>query len=200
MIIAHLPSGYLMAVALLRRIRRVKPSAVVAAGIAGAGAPDLDMFYFHFVDHGKVHHHQYLTHWPVLWLALLAAALLWNRWHASRAALLLGIFALGGVLHLVLDTLVGDVWWLMPWVNEPYAFFTVTARHQPWWLNFLLHWSFAVELAICAWAALLYRARRRSRNASPDTCHVCGAGVDAVLDGQAWCAGCLHIQGSCCGE
>jgi LexA-binding, inner membrane-associated putative hydrolase len=109
MIIAHLPSGYLMAVALLRRIRRVKPSAVIAAGVAGAGAPDLDMFYFHLVDHGKVHHHQYLTHWPILWIGLLAASALWFKSKPSRAGVLLQVFALGGVLHLMLDTLVGEI-------------------------------------------------------------------------------------------
>lgn len=200
MIIAHLPSGYLMAVALLRKIRRAKPSAVIAAGIAGAGAPDLDMFYFHLIDHGKVHHHQYLTHWPILWLGLLLASALWFKCKPSRAGVLLQVFALGGVLHLMLDSLVGDIWWLIPFVNEPYSLFTVTARYQPWWLNFLWHWSFAVELAICAWAVLLYRSRKRSKKLTTLACHVCGAESDAEFEGEAWCAGCLHVKGSCCGE
>lgn len=36
-------------------------------------------------------------------------------------------------------------------------------------------------------------------NASQDIrCHLCGAVADAVFDDVGWCAGCLHVQGSCC--
>ena len=31
-------------------------------------------------------------------------------------------------------------------------------------------------------------------------CHECGQEADAVFDGKAWCANCLHIQGSCCAD
>lgn len=33
-----------------------------------------------------------------------------------------------------------------------------------------------------------------------ESCHVCGAEADASFNGQAWCAGCLHVQGSCCAD
>ena len=29
-------------------------------------------------------------------------------------------------------------------------------------------------------------------------CHRCGAEADGEMDGRLWCAGCLHIEGSCC--
>ena len=32
------------------------------------------------------------------------------------------------------------------------------------------------------------------------TCHRCGAEADGVMDGRLWCAGCLHIEGSCCAD
>lgn len=60
-------------------------------------------------------------------------------------------------LHLLLDTFVGDIWWGAPFYDQPLALFSVPARFSPWWLNFVLHWSFAVELAICGWAGWLYR-------------------------------------------
>lgn len=63
----------------------------------------------------------------------------------------------------VLDSVVGDIWWFAPFVDRPFALFTVPALYKPWWLNFFLHWSFALELAICAWALATYRRRRRTR-------------------------------------
>ena len=67
------------------------------------------------------------------------------------------IFSVGGLLHMLLDSVVGDIWWLAPIVDQPYALFTVPARFQPWWLNFVLHWSFVIELLIIVWAARLHQ-------------------------------------------
>jgi inner membrane protein len=67
------------------------------------------------------------------------------------------IFSLNGLLHMVLDTVVGDIWWFAPFVDKPYAFFTVPAVYKPWWLNFILHWSFALELAFVLVAIYVWR-------------------------------------------
>lgn len=169
MFIAHLPSGYLLAIALMKRVSRFPASAPVIMlwAIFGALAPDFDMGYFYLVDNRQTHHHRYPTHWPLVWLALCTAAWLWRRAApCSTNAALTWVFGLGGVLHLILDSLVGDIWWLAPLVDQPYALFSVPAGLKPWWLNFLLHWSFAVELAITAWALLLYQRRWRDARAA----------------------------------
>jgi hypothetical protein len=70
------------------------------------------------------------------------------------------------MLHLVLDSFVGDIWWFAPFIDRPYAMFTVPAIYTPWWLNFFLHWTFAVELGICVWALLIYRQRSNSSSKS----------------------------------
>lgn len=36
--------------------------------------------------------------------------------------------------------------------------------------------------------------------AEPPPCHLCGNEAVIVLADLAWCEGCLHAQGSCCGE
>lgn len=166
MIIAHLPAGYVISKLLARHAEPfgVPAKAFVWAGVLGALAPDLDMFYFHLVDHRQHHHHTYLTHYPVVWLVLLAVSLTWlfmarTKSHAACAA----IFSLNGFAHMFFDTIVGDIWWLAPWGKEAFAFFTVPALYKPWWLNFLLHWSFAVELAILAWAVYLWRKSCHSK-------------------------------------
>lgn len=68
----------------------------------------------------------------------------------------------GWLLHMVQDSVVGDIWWFAPFIDRPFALFTVPALHTPWWLNFLLHWSFALELAICVGAVITFRRRQRS--------------------------------------
>jgi len=164
MIIAHMPSGYIMSTCILRRFAGSIPTsstAVIAAGILGALAPDFDMVYFHLIDHRQTLHHKYFTHWPIVWLPLAAITALWfNRARQSKAAFLSLIFCLGGVLHVMLDSFVGDIWWFAPFVDQSYAMFSVPARFKPWWVSFILHWSFAVEIAICIWALLIYRGRR----------------------------------------
>lgn len=163
MIIGHLPAGYVISRLMVRHAKPlgVSATAFLWAGVFGALAPDLDMFYFHLVDHRQHHHHTYFTHYPVVWLALLAVSAIWlytarRKNHAACVA----IFSLNGFAHMFFDTLVGDIWWLAPWGNEPFSFFTVPALYKPWWLNFLLHWSFAVELAFLAWATYLWRRSR----------------------------------------
>lgn len=164
MIIAHAPSGYVLATSILRRIANVPVSAkvVIAAGILGALAPDFDMLYFHFVDGRQTHHHRYPSHWPIIWFGLAAASLVWlGLARQSKAALPCSVFCLGGALHMLLDSFVGDVWWFAPFIDRPYALFSVPARFDPWWLSFVLHWSFALELAIWIWALRIYRERSR---------------------------------------
>lgn len=45
-------------------------------------------------------------------------------------------------------------------IGRPYVLFTVPPLFTPWWRNFVLHWSFALELGICAWPLIIYRRRR----------------------------------------
>lgn len=158
MLTAHLPSGYILARHWLNRWPTAHVRLMLLAGVAGGLAPDLDMLWFHLVDGGRVHHHRYFSHWPLLWLGLTLAVLLWRRLQpqCSRATAAL-LFCSAACVHLLLDSYVGDIWWLMPFVDQPFALFTVPARFQPWWLSFILHWSFVAELALWGWAIWLYR-------------------------------------------
>ena len=106
-------------------------------------------------------HHRYPTHWPLLWLLALVGALhYWRKTRRPAAAVAL-LVAVNGMVHMLLDSIVGDIFWLMPWRDTPFSFFTVSARYQPWWLNFILHWSFLLEFALWAWAGALFLRQRR---------------------------------------
>ena len=161
MFIGHLPAGYVSAKLLFRRFADtgVATTAFVLAGILGAIAPDLDMFYFYLVDNRQSHHHTYWPHYPILWISLFLLAGLWVKLARQKAGAALAlIFFISGFIHMLLDTIVGDIWWLAPFIDKPYALFTVPAVYQPWWLNFVLHWSFALEIAIAVWALLVWRS------------------------------------------
>lgn len=160
MIIGHAPSGYLLA-SLLRKpfsARGIATQWFLIAGVIGALIPDADMLYFHFIDHRQHHHHTYPSHFPIVWLSLLTLSSLCLRWRqTSKTAGLAFIFCLGGFLHILLDTIVGDIWWFAPFYDRPFSLFTVPARYQPWWLNYILHWSFSLEIALWVFAILQYK-------------------------------------------
>jgi inner membrane protein len=162
MFIGHLPAGYLCAHYLHPRFAgaAVGRKRFLLAGLIGAIAPDLDLFYFFLVDQRRTPHHLYWPHFPLVWLLLLAVSagclILAKRKAVPALALM---FSAGGFGHLLLDTIVGDIHWGAPIMYGPFSLFKVEAVYKPWWLNFFLHWSFAFELVLLAWALIVWRRR-----------------------------------------
>lgn len=164
MFIAHLPAGYIVSSLLFPRFEKtgVTKRRLLQAGIAGALTPDADLLYFYLADHRQHHHHSYITHFPLVWIGLVLLSVAWTLFtrNKTRAALAF-IFSMNGLLHMILDTVVGDIWWLAPFQDKPYAFFVVPAMYKPWWMNFILHWSFALELGLALAAVCLWRQEHR---------------------------------------
>ncbi len=161
MFIAHLPAGYVTARAAQRCGLGVR--GLMLACLVGSLLPDADLLYCYLVDGGRVHHHLYWPHWPIVWLLPLLVSLAACLIPRLRAGALAAAFFFGSaLLHVGLDGLVGDVPLFAPWSMEFYALATVEARYSPWWLNFFLHWSMLAELALtCAALFLLIRRCRR---------------------------------------
>lgn len=165
MFIGHLPAGYLITCRCIQRLSLSERAtrAFMLAGLTGAIAPDFDLIWCYLVDHGQRHHHLYPTHWPLIWFAALLLLLLWAGYAKNkRPALLCVVFCINGIAHLLLDTLVGDIGWLMPFDSRLFALAHVPARYHPWWLNFFLHWSFMLEMALVVAAIGLWRRRRKA--------------------------------------
>lgn len=160
MFIAHLPAGYITAKLLFKQFANAGVSAklFVLAGVLGGIAPDLDMFYFYLIDNRQNHHHTYWPHYPILWLVILAISSTWFKLAANKSGAALAlIFSISGLIHMLLDSIVGDIWWFAPIIDKPYTMFTVKAFYKPWWLNFILHWSFVLEILLLGWAYYLWR-------------------------------------------
>ena len=158
MIVGHLPAAYLVYKAVAPRC--LMPLAF-AAGMAGAVFPDIDMLWFYLVDNRQHHHHEYLTHRPMVWLGLLALCFAIVRVMRLPQGVVLVSFCAGGLIHMVCDSYTGSILWFWPFSDWSYALVTVQPTHSHWLLSFLAHWTFKVEIALCMVAAMVwYRSRR----------------------------------------
>ncbi|ESK55718.1 metal-dependent hydrolase [Acinetobacter tjernbergiae] len=158
MFIAHLPSGYILAKALYSKLHStgIQTKSFFTIIMLGAIFPDLNLFYFYLIDQRSVHHHQYFPHWLSVWITIFLIALYCFKSFKSKFALLTCLFCSGAILHIFLDLFVGDVWLFAPFIHQSYAFFEVSSRYPTWWLNFILHWSFLIEILICLRALFVY--------------------------------------------
>ncbi|WP_305890928.1 metal-dependent hydrolase [Methylomonas rosea] len=166
MIVAHLPAGYIVSTLMFHRFEKygVPRLIFLRAGLLGRIAPDLDMIYFYGFDHRAHPHHSYFSHFPSVWLLLLTLAILgFQHCRHKKLPLLALIFTCNGMLHMLLDYISTNIYWLAPFVNRPFALITVPSVYQDWWLNFLLHRSFALEILIVLWAAYLWRKQCMAR-------------------------------------
>ena len=147
MLIAHLPAGYLIA-------RAAKlPKMVFWGPLIGSVLPDIDMLWFLFVDQGQVHHHEYLTHRPIIWSSLVLIGLL------TSSRIMSGVGA-GGLLHMLLDSIAGQIAWGWPFSTDTVTLVVVPASQSHWILSFMVHWTFAVELILCVIALMVWMRKR----------------------------------------
>ncbi|WP_420130167.1 metal-dependent hydrolase [Longimicrobium sp.] len=164
MFIAHLPAGYLATRLIIDRPSppELLRGRLLALGMIASVVPDLDLLWFYFVSDRQQVHHAYLPHLPLAWIPVFAAAVLvlWIRRAGRPAWLGMWVVAANILLHQVMDTTAGGIRWLWPFSRAEFVMSHVEARYQPWYLNFVLHWTFVLEVAILV--AALWYARRRS--------------------------------------
>lgn len=163
MFIAHLPAGYLISKYICQYLpvsKEVKRK-VMVGGLIGSIAPDFDLFYLSLIDNYQVHHHGYWSHYPVTWLLVLFVALgLFRVFGQKWATFGLFVFSLNGFFHLILDSMTGEIRWLIPFDSNGYSLMKLQAVYTPWMLNFLLHWTFLVEILILLlFCRVLYRSK-----------------------------------------
>ncbi len=163
MLTAHLPSGFL--VGNLATANRGSKQ-IMAASLIGAMIPDLDMLYFHFVDFGRTHHHQFISHWPLAWLALgLSVIFATHVTGCSTQRTIAIAFFSAVILHFCLDSIAAPVFWLMPFSKGQIELVQIPANYGHWIISYLLHWTFALELSIWLAALIVYKRRNNASTA-----------------------------------
>lgn len=155
MFIAHIPVGYIAA-----KLALPKPTArsALLAMVIGSILPDLDLLWFYLVDNRAHHHHDYITHKPIFWLGIFVIGLL-IRAPKLRATVVLATIA--ALVHLVCDSIAGKITWGWPFSDTAVTLVTVPAKYDWWVWNFVLHWTFLLELALVGLAAALFLSARK---------------------------------------
>ena len=163
MFIAHLPAGYVLSSFLQRKSARF-------ALLAGSIAPDIDLIYFYTFGQRAVVHHAYATHMPWFWIICCLCGIILARLCKKNMDTLFLAFFGGTMLHLFLDSFTGGIHWLAPLSDTELIFFTVPSVHSHWTLNFILHWTFWLEIIIILIAGILFlRNSRFTTKKKPQT-------------------------------
>jgi inner membrane protein len=168
MLIGHIPASYLWTRKLQQWRRQ---GGLLWLGLLAGVLPDVDMLYYYLVDGQQRLHHTYWTHVPFYWLVAggvstaLLSAVPSTRLRSAAAVLFSNVF-----LHLILDTVAGGIQWLYPASERLWRLLVIPRREGHWALSFVLHWTFLLELALCAWAGgVLWRSRTPRAPAAPPT-------------------------------
>jgi inner membrane protein len=179
MLLAHAPAGYLLTRFLSRTVFKnsINPERterlyqiVIAAGLLGSILPDFDFIYHIFIDSDRTPHHMYITHTPVFWMILLSISIICGKLFKKPDFVIITVTGCAAaILHLVCDTLTGEIYWLYPLSNRGFNLFSVSDIHIWWVQNYISHWTFLVEIAICTIAMVVFLRIKETIN---DLLHV----------------------------
>jgi inner membrane protein len=156
MIIAHGPAGYLLTKIFANTLLRNSMSSLhdpkrynllILAGIIGGIMPDFDFVYHIFIDSDRTPHHSYITHMPFFWLSLMSllivtGTLLKKPFFTAVST----VMCSASLLHLIFDTLTGEIYWLYPFSMHPFNVFSVHGTYIWWVHNYMYHWTFLIEI------------------------------------------------------
>ncbi len=163
MFFSHAPAGYLV-VKFARKFKTDRAD-VFTAMLAGI-LPDFDMIYFHLIDERAHIHHSYWTHMPHFWVVVYAAALIVAAWLKSKRIVYYATLIFSCVIvHLILDSVAASgILWAYPFSIEYYELFVIPQVHDSRMLNYVLHWTFLIEMLIILVAIVVaLRCREFSR-------------------------------------
>ena len=161
MFIAHIPAAFLV----IRLLNR-KPLPISTLAILSVGGifPDVDLLRFYLLDNAQRHHHEYWTHIPFIWFLIFALTLsLTSKLKPSSKPIVM-VFFIAIFTHLIADSLVGDIQWLWPFNNHGFPLVVVPAKFSPWYLSFIFHWTFLLELCLTLSAAFILIKDKLSRS------------------------------------
>jgi len=157
----HLPAGYIASKLLFEKFnpRNISYNVFLFCGLAGSIAPDMDMFYKYATDDFNTSHRLYVSHLPLVWLALLLFSAVWlsisNK--KDKKPVLAVMFFFNGLIHLVFDTFTGEVFWLAPF-NSSFSVILsdVSNNNNSLDWNYFVQWPFVLELIVIWWAIYLH--------------------------------------------
>lgn len=145
----HIAAGYLVAEAVLLvlkpELNPAEKNQILFWGAFFAFVPDMDMFYAFYKAKGftlprkEVNHRFYLTHRPLVWLAVSASLYPFAVDSVFAQTFLLMVW-LGTWSHFILDSFKVGVMWLWPLNSTYYAFKSPGQREEGPNVGFFDYW------------------------------------------------------------
>jgi len=180
MLLAHLPSGYLLAYANekttlpIHKLSKAFKKRLVIVSIIGAAFPDIDTLPFLADTNGLSMHRHFITHTPLPYL-ILALAIYYlgttlTKQNRLKLYSLSYAFISGCFLHLITDSIFGHIRWLYPLTNYRFSLYPITLSPATstnlvdWSLGFITTPYFFPEIVIFILAAWLYWGVRYARD------------------------------------
>jgi hypothetical protein len=166
MIIAHGPAGYLLTKLFTSTLfhNSINPlhdskryNLLILAGIIGGIMPDFDFVYHIFIDSDRTPHHSYITHMPFFWICMMSLMVITGRLLKKPFFSAVSItMCSAALLHLILDTLTGEIYWLYPFSLHPFNVFAVHGTYIWWVHNYMYHWTFLIEVSTVTIAMVVF--------------------------------------------
>ena len=129
----------------------------MVTGLVASIFPDIDLFYSYFITSHRVKHHDYWTHIPLFWVAVAAISTLFIKISGKRGlSIYLWVGFSNVMLHMMMDSIAAEIKWLYPFSNWELNLVKIPAIHHWWVLNFVLHWTFGLEILIIVIAAFVW--------------------------------------------
>lgn len=170
MIIAHGPLGYIITEITRHwwQVSHFSKSQIrwcVVAGFIGGMFPDIDLFFYYFIDASQSHR-QLLTHSVIFYLAICVVGLAIRRWTRNRTkyayvAAVITVFSLGAISHIVTDMIVGQVILLAPFTYELFGLVNTQWFRDSLFMRYSHVTGFGIELIVLATAIYLWIRRHQ---------------------------------------
>ncbi len=154
MLISHFPVGYIVTKVFNKVTKENIP--FVKFGLLFSLWPDLDLFYFYFINRKLTFHHLYFTHLPFVLLICAVIAIPINMINFRQSLKsIYNFFVISWFAHLVLDTFTGGIAWLYPYNKKIFILINIPPSYSNWLLSFIFHWSFIIEICLVLLAGAL---------------------------------------------
>ena len=156
MLTGHLPAGYFLSRALIKKYKIPLTPFWLGLGLVAAVAPDFDHAFNLLFQANITDHRSLLSHIPATYFALLLAGyVIYRFW--PRTWLKWGMIILlpNALLHLILDTIFIGIKWLWPFYDGLIGIYNVGYSGGFLVADYFQHWYWYLEIFLWL-AAIIY--------------------------------------------
>jgi len=149
MLFAHLPVGYLVTHALIKKAKLKFNPFWIGLGLIASEIPDLGIIYQFFIGKMYESHRYYLTNLPVFYLTIFLIVVIVNCFIKKTWLKYANIIVFANIfVHLIIDTGFYGIRWLWPFYPKLIAIYNIDGTGGVRVENYFHHWYFYLEIAI----------------------------------------------------